>query len=76
MFLETKFISYKVSGSPIDLEEIGETQPLVENDNQQSIIEPEIIVRMTETTPTVRRSSTLYQGPDRFGFVIPEEEVS
>ena len=29
MFLETDFISHKVSGSPIHLEEIRETQPLV-----------------------------------------------
>nr|KAJ0185882.1 hypothetical protein LSAT_V11C900464960 [Lactuca sativa] len=34
VFLETDFILHKASGSPIDLEEIRETQPLVENDNQ------------------------------------------
>ena len=53
MFLETNFISHKVSGSPIDLEEIRETQPLVENYNQQRIFEPEIIVQMPKTTPIV-----------------------
>ena len=57
VFLETEFIFHKSSGSPIDLEEIRETQPLVKNDNQQRIIEPEIIVKMPETTPIVRRSS-------------------
>ena len=30
---------------------------------------------MPETTLTVQRSSTPRQEPDRFGFVIPEEEV-
>ena len=46
MFLETDFISHKVSGIHIDLEEIRVTQPLIENDNQQRIVEPEVIVHM------------------------------
>lgn len=75
MFSEIEFISHKESESPVDLEEIRETQPLAENDNKQSTVDPEIIVQMPKTTPIVRHSIRTRQEPDRFGFFIPKEEV-
>ncbi|KAI3790922.1 hypothetical protein L2E82_04358 [Cichorium intybus] len=69
------FIMNKASRSPIDLQEIRETQPIVENNTPPDTMEPETVIQMPNGTPTVRRSSRPRQELDRYGFFILEEEV-
>jgi hypothetical protein len=74
-FLEKDFILNKTSGSPIDLEEfkdIENTEPSTEIGN---VTEPEPVIDTQQTAPIVCRSSRVPQVPDRWGFVVPEEEV-
>ena len=74
-FLEKDFILNKTSGSPIDLEEFKDTENTEPSTEIGNVTELEPVIDTQPTAPIVRRSSRVPQVPDRWGFVVPEEEV-
>jgi hypothetical protein len=77
-FLEKEFLLKEASGSSIDLEEIQEPQITTEvgTSTQQMVVEPEqVVVQVTDETQDVRRSSRPRQEPERYGFLVTNDEV-
>ena len=68
-FLEREFVSKRVSGSGIDLEEVREPQIVEEPSEQVETVQP---VSQVETAPPSepRRFDRIRQEPTRYGFLV------
>ena len=69
VFLEKEFLSRKVSGSRVHLEEIQETPGLDPSPTDPPQVEQEV-AQQTVETPVPRRSSRSRQMPERFGYDV------
>ncbi|KAI3764505.1 hypothetical protein L2E82_14514 [Cichorium intybus] len=77
-FLENKFLTEEASGRFVELEELQEPQPdtqEVESSIQQEIVEPEQTVDQEQiVTQSVRKSGRVRIEPERYGYLLMEEE--
>ncbi|KAI3710140.1 hypothetical protein L2E82_39914 [Cichorium intybus] len=77
-FLENKFLTEEASGRFVELEELQEPQPDTQeigSSIQQEIVEPEQTVDQEQiVTQGVRRSGRVRFEPERYGYLMMEEE--
>jgi hypothetical protein len=77
-FLESKFLMSEASGSNVEFEEVREPQadaPMVGTSTQQEVVEPEqVVVQIPNETQSVRRSGRVRQKPEKYGFLVSNDE--
>ena len=70
VFLEKEFILEKDSGSPFELREVQEDDE-IEEQEQEHVDVPET----AQATQELRRSGRIRQAPERYGYLIEQDEI-
>jgi len=74
VFLEKDFVSKRISGRKVDLEEVQDPQsndiPMEEQEQDSQTV---VIKNPIPVTQELRRSSRIRQEPERYGYLISKE---